>query len=603
MADYKTKLTADTSQHDAALNKSAQQVYKYKQRCEETDNSVGKLAGKFGKFVKVLSVAKIAGEGFQSIMKNNQAAADNYGATMEVAKRISDEFFYSISKADFSTLINGLGSCIVRAKEYYNAMDSLQTLQMGLTGENARLDSELQNARLRVRQGDESAVEDIKRISDQMLANVTKEREAIKRALDAMIKSAAIGSGSSGNYKHTWDSGFDVEQVQKWLSGVENIGVAITVAKNRWMELEEKAKEYNDNNGIHAEVAIAEAKYKAMEALHDKLSDGENLQAFEQQYAKMYQLQAQFDQMQQRNLRYTKELGADVETDLNNTTTTTTTTVKLKPEWEKGSIAEIESEIKKLQARLQNENLNGAQRRALTEEIELLQYKKQCIEDLGKPMQKLETAIEEMPTLDGSIIDADAIHAQLQQVIEDIEETGLTIEDLENLEGVGDSLGYIGDAFSNLSGIMGDEGAKIFSALGQSLGAIGQAIAKISSLMMAEGAASVMDLPYPANLAALASVIATVTSVIASIASIGNQSFAEGGIFQGHTTIGDYNLARVNSGEMILNNRQQKNLFNLINNPTISTTSTDGGNVTFTIHGSDLQGTLSNYNKRVNRVK
>ena len=599
MADYKTRLTADTSQHDAALNKSAQQVYKYKQRCEETDNSVGKLAGKFGKFVKVLSVAKIAGEGFQSIMKNNQAAADNYGATMEVAKRISDEFFYSISKADFSTLINGLGSCISRAKEYYNALDNLQTLQMGLTGENARLDSELQNARLRVRQGDESAVADIQRISDQMLANVTRERNAIQNTLDKMIKSAAIGSGKSGNYNYTYDRGFGVEQVQKWLSGAENLGIAITEAKNKWMDLEEKAKEYNKDNGIHSQVAMAEAEYKALVALQDKMSDGENLQAFEQQYAKMYQLQAQFDQMQQRNLKYTKELGADVE----NKPTTTTTKVTFKAEFEKGSIAEVEKQIKDLQNRLQNENLNGAQRRALTEEIELLQYKKQCIEDLGKPMQKLETAIEEMPTLDGSIIDADAIHAQLQQVIEDIEETGLTIEDLENLEGVGDSLGYIGDAFSNLSGIMGDEGAKIFSALGQSLGAIGQAIAKISSLMMAEGAASVMDLPYPANLAALASVIATVTSVIASIASIGNQSFAEGGIFQGHTTIGDYNLARVNSGEMILNNRQQKHLFNLINNPTVTTTSTDGGNVTFTIHGSDLQGTLSNYNKRVNRVK
>lgn len=600
MADYKTRLTADTSQHDAALNKSAQQVYKYKQNAEQTDKSIGKLAGKFGKFVKILSVAKIAGEGFQSIMKNNQAAADNYGATMEVAKRISDEFFYSISKADFSTMINGLGSCITAANNYYKALDNLQTLQLGLVGENARLDAEMQNARLRVRQGDESAVADIQRISDEMLANVTKEKQSIQRVLDNMIKSAAIGSGSSGHYDYTFDRGFGIEQVQKWLSGTEDLGIAIHKAKNEWMDLEKKAEEYNKDNGIHAQVAMAEAKYKALVALQDKMSDGENLQQFEQQYAKMYQLSAQFDQMQQRNLRYIKELGADNET---TTTTTTTTTVKLKPEWEKGSIAEIESEIKKLQARLQNENLNGAQRRALTEEIELLQYKKQCIEDLGKPMEHLKAAIEEMPTLDGSIIDADAIHAQLQQVIEDIEETGLTIEDLENLEGVGDSLGYIGDAFSNLSGIMGDEGAKIFSALGQSLGAIGQAIAKISSLMMAEGAASVMDLPYPANLAALASVIATVTSVIASIASIGNQSFAEGGIFQGKTTVGDYNLARVNSGEMILNNRQQKHLFNLINNPTISTTSTDGGNVTFTIHGSDLQGTLSNYNKRVNRVK
>lgn len=119
---------------------------------------------------------------------------------------------------------------------------------------------------------------------------------------------------------------------------------------------------------------------------------------------------------------------------------------------------------------------------------------------------------------------------------------------------------------------------------------------------MAEGAASVMDLPYPANLAALATVIATITSVIGSVASVASQQFAEGGIFKGRNTIGDYGLARVNAGEMILNGTQQARLFRMLNNPTITTTGTDGGNVTFTIHGSDLQGTLNNYNRKRGRV-
>lgn len=598
MADYKTRLTADTSQHDQALKKSAQQVYQYKQKAEETDKSIGKLAGKFSKFVGVLSVAKIASEGFNSVMRNNQTAADNYGATMEVAKRISDEFFYSISKADFSTMINGLGSCISAAREYYNALDNLQTLQLGLIGENARLDKEMQKARTRVRKGDETAVKDIERISKQMLNNVQKEQASINNTLSKMIKSTAIGSGSSGDYNYTFDRGFNVEQVQRWVSGVENLDIAITQAKNKWMDLKDKASEYNDKNGIHSQVAMAEAEYKALEALKDKMSDGDNLKEFEQMYAKMQNLEAQYEQMEQRNLRYTKELGADKQTNNNKPVT-----VKVKAEFETGSIAEVEKQIRDLQNRLQNENLNGSERRAITEQIEVLQLKKQTIEDMGKPLQHLKNAIEEMPTLDGSIIDGDAIHAQLQQVIDDIDEVGTTIEDLENLESLGDSLGYIGDCFSNLSGIMGDEAGKIFSALGNSIGAIGTAIAKISSLMMAEGAASVMDLPYPANLAALATVIATVTSVIASIASIGSQKFADGGIFNGKTTIGDYNLARVNAGEMILNNRQQQHLFNLLNSGTQAHDNSTGGNVTFTIHGSDLQGTLSNYNKRVNRVK
>ena len=121
--------------------------------------------------------------------------------------------------------------------------------------------------------------------------------------------------------------------------------------------------------------------------------------------------------------------------------------------------------------------------------------------------------------------------------------------------------------------------------------------------MLANGAASAMELPPPANFAALAAVVAAVTSVIASIQSVASQSFADGGIFQGKTTIGDYNFARVNAGEMILNNRQQQHLFNLLNSGTQAHDNSTGGNVTFTIHGSDLQGTLNNYNKRVNRVR
>jgi hypothetical protein len=33
-------------------------------------------------------------------------------------------------------------------------------------------------------------------------------------------------------------------------------------------------------------------------------------------------------------------------------------------------------------------------------------------------------------------------------------------------------------------------------------------------------------------------------------------TFSDGGIFNGKTSVGDYNIARLNDGEMILNNRQ-----------------------------------------------
>ena len=67
-------------------------------------------------------------------------------------------------------------------------------------------------------------------------------------------------------------------------------------------------------------------------------------------------------------------------------------------------------------------------------------------------------------------------------------------------------------------------------------------------------------LPFPANLAAIAAGIA---AVVAAFAMIGN--FANGGIIGGRATHGDMQFARVNGGELILNGTQQARLFDLLN--------------------------------------
>lgn len=75
----------------------------------------------------------------------------------------------------------------------------------------------------------------------------------------------------------------------------------------------------------------------------------------------------------------------------------------------------------------------------------------------------------------------------------------------------------------------------------------------------AEGGAS---LPFPANIAAIA---AGVAAVVAVIAMIGSLAFEHGGIVPGTSLTGDRVTARVNSGEMIINRRQQLNLWRLAN--------------------------------------
>ena len=90
-----------------------------------------------------------------------------------------------------------------------------------------------------------------------------------------------------------------------------------------------------------------------------------------------------------------------------------------------------------------------------------------------------------------------------------------------------------------------------------------------------------------AGLAALATTISTVSS------------FADGGIIQGSTFHGDKMLARVNAGEMILNQKQQSNLFNVLNNGTGSKAATS----VVKIKGSDIYLALSNYNSKMSKVR
>ena len=97
-------------------------------------------------------------------------------------------------------------------------------------------------------------------------------------------------------------------------------------------------------------------------------------------------------------------------------------------------------------------------------------------------------------------------------------------------------------------------------------------------------------LPFPANLVAIA---AGVGAVLAALASM--SKFAKGGIVGGSSSVGDKNIIRANSGEMILTKGQQSTLFNAIKSGNLG----GGGNVQFKIKGTDLIGVINNTNSKM----
>lgn len=87
--------------------------------------------------------------------------------------------------------------------------------------------------------------------------------------------------------------------------------------------------------------------------------------------------------------------------------------------------------------------------------------------------------------------------------------------------------------------------------------------------------ASAASLPFPANIIAIGAAIAAAVALFASI-----PKFAKGGVIGGGPSSGDKILARVNAGEMILNQGQQSNLFSAINSGRLGGS---GGNLSATV--------------------
>ena len=114
----------------------------------------------------------------------------------------------------------------------------------------------------------------------------------------------------------------------------------------------------------------------------------------------------------------------------------------------------------------------------------------------------------------------------------------------------------------------------------------------------AEGAAtagaSAASLPFPWNIVAIGSAIAAALAAFAMI-----PRFENGGIVGGNSPKGDKILARLNSGEMVLNRDQQGTLYGLLSGRNRSV-SVSGE---FKVRGRDLVAAIDNNNKFNKRVK
>lgn len=144
-------------------------------------------------------------------------------------------------------------------------------------------------------------------------------------------------------------------------------------------------------------------------------------------------------------------------------------------------------------------------------------------------------------------------------------------------------IGGIGNGFLALGDLVGnfadesEDAAKAQKAFALT-GILTNQAASIAegALALSKGISSASALPFPLNIPAIATIVATITSMIAGVASSISQAkqlfaqadaqkFATGGIVGGTSYTGDKVPAMLNSREMVLNMSQQKELFAALN--------------------------------------
>ena len=287
------------------------------------------------------------------------------------------------------------------------------------------------------------------------------------------------------------------------------------------------------------------------------------------------------------------------------------------PDYEKGSLADLIAQREKLNKEIQNGNLSLQQmedrEKRIVELDRQIAAQKEQIAKLAKPhmtMKELGLTTKQGEQLKFTVSKSDLskrLNEAIKQCEKNIEPIDVKLKaqfakdkawtEMKNvfkdmaLDKQKRKVDAIGNSFASMGDILGSLGETMESPELNVAATIGQAIANYI-LGWTQATAQAAELG-PIGWAAFAlSSLAQLAAVVAQIHSI--SGYATGGIIGGSSYSGDKLLARVNSGEMILNKRQQTTLFNAIASGRIGNGG-DIASVSFRLRGSDIYGALKNY--------
>ena len=591
MADLITRLLLNTQQFDNNLGKSTKQIQGFQQKIQGFSSGA---VSAFTKFAGVLGVAYGATELLQKGLNSNATLQDKYNSLMQAGSTVTDQFFTAIYSGDWTVFNDGIEKAIKNAKEYAdtyrNVQRMLETTSIKFEQTDARktqLEAIIEDDTKPLEER-KKAQQELDRILLMGVADIREASQITERELNNMLADL-IGEAQYITTENAQKLILDIRNkysgLRKELDAYREVRDtknqvmnpnAFKYSGDEWYKINQDAtkkyyQEYTKDQ---------RAYYDELLRLADRMND-ETFSSFQGLFDKLNDLNDKAGTWEKDRAGARDEIAG------------IKTTASKKEIIPAGSIMEMQKKIADLRKKYENAADEGTR-------VGFMKAIKEAETEL-KMMQLRAAGTSLLPTGE--------INNPVGRNIADDVKSGyinikpISTDSIQANYDYADSLGAIASIMGSVTN-MTNEGAAGWLAYGANiLSSISAAIPMITSLttaLTAKAAAEAAGSAAAVPVVGWINAVAAITAIMSAMAAV--PKFADGGIIGGNSFIGDNMIARVNSGEMILNNRQQRNLFNLLDGKG-GTSVNAGGEVKLRIEGRDLVGVINSQTSKTSKYK
>ena len=591
MADLITRLLLNTQQFDNNLGKSTKQIQGFQQKIQGFSSGA---VSAFTKFAGVLGVAYGATELLQKGLNSNATLQDKYNSLMQAGSTVTDQFFTAIYSGDWTVFNDGTEKAIKNAKEYAdtyrNVQRMLETTSIKFEQTDARktqLEAIIEDDTKPLEER-KKAQQELDRILLMGVADIREASQITERELNNMLADL-IGEAQYITTENAQKLILDIRNkysgLRKELDAYREVRDtknqvlnpnAFKYSGDEWYKINQDAtkkyyQEYTKDQ---------RAYYDELLRLADRMND-ETFSSFQGLFDKLNDLNDKAGTWEKDRAGARDEIAG------------IKTTASKKEIIPAGSIMEMQKKIADLRKKYENAADEGTR-------VGFMKAIKEAETEL-KMMQLRAAGTSLLPTGE--------INKPVGRNIADDVKSGyinikpISTDSIQANYDYADSLGAIASIMGSVTN-MTNEGAAGWLAYGANiLSSISAAIPMITSLttaLTAKAAAEAAGSAAAVPVVGWINAVAAITAIMSAMAAV--PKFADGGIIGGNSFIGDNMIARVNSGEMILNNRQQRNLFNLLDGKG-GTSVNAGGEVKLRIEGRDLVGVINSQTSKTSKYK